>query len=1056
MKNLIQTFRFFLTCISLIPVFIFSCLLSTTAQNTSWQSNGPFGGSITCLALSKSNPDILYAGTKSGIYKSENGGDNWIKTNFPVYYEATSIEVHTTNSDIILAGTKRQGIYRSQNGGQSWKYMGLMDFIINTMTVDENNPDVLYFGTGDELTGSDIGIYKVVDDWQSGGPIKFWESWGECGWKKVCQIVVDPDSSNWIFAAGINSGYCSNYGGILISQDGGDSWTNKNTGYDNKVSNIAITKNSQGERTIFILDGGTYTSGKNLKLFKSNDMGDSWQEVVSPYSGDLNSDVLMTHPANSNSVIIGSYSKTKPIWIYNNETDTWNYISGSGFNNSCLEVSSDGNTFYMTTYPGGIHKFNAIENKWKKINIGIDNSYVNDLIVTPENCNTVYAATAEEEFLVKTTDAGATWEINQSNIGASFDVLTVDPNNPSVFYAGLNTSISGYYLFKGQNNGLWWTGPIKFVECKGNACYTEITDILVKPGDPNSILVSTQPYFLSSGLTGFGTIARSTDGGTNWDELIHAPGSAMAVDPQNPDIVYIGKERSGQVFKVENAWENQKAIDITPGEEIDWIKEINVQDVAVDYQSNVFVATDNGFWRRSGEIWTKLNCPAENITSLATDDSRNPSLLFAGSATDGIFVSSDSGDTWMTFNEGLGNLSIRKLVVCNEMIYAGTEYGGVWCREISETISPAFLTHNTGNMKISVFQNGSIGHAAPNWTYGDGLIYKNNIDPLFNAGLIFGTSERSFVNGQLGCFGINSDFQNSSPISGFETIPGNWDQVTKSVFNDHSSLSPLGIEVIQRSYSNNGEDILLLKYSLKNESETLNDMYVGLFADWDVGGDDFHSQNLGGFDMSRNLVYQYLENGNPDQNYYGIVALSGISGTRITGQGNHLYIRDSSFVWISTINNTEITEAGEYRMWIGSGPFNLNTDDSQLVYFAIVAGSTLEELKENADLAAQKYQGLLTDISVNQKEQSGFYLNQNYPNPFSNQTEIEYSIPYDCKVQLDLMNIEGMKVKTMVYENQMAGKYKIRLNKNNLNPGFYLYQLRADVLFTKTKKMFIK
>ena len=268
------------------------------------------------------------------------------------------------------------------------------------MTTNKNNPDVLYFGTGEELTGSDIGIYKIQNEWEDGGPVKYWESWGECGWSKVCKVLVDPDSTNWIYAAGINSGYCNSYGGILISQDGGDTWDDKNTGYANAVSNITIAKNNLGERTIFAVDGGTWTSISSMKLLKSTDMGETWEEVESPYSEKINPNVLITHPTNPNSIIIGSYYNDKPLWIYNNENDTWNFINGNGLPNSCsptsFEISDDGNTMYLTTQYGGIYKYNSNENNWNKINIGFNNSFVNDLIVIPNSCNTVYASTEEE------------------------------------------------------------------------------------------------------------------------------------------------------------------------------------------------------------------------------------------------------------------------------------------------------------------------------------------------------------------------------------------------------------------------------------------------------------------------------------------------------------------------------------------------------------------------------------------------------------------------------------------------------------------------------------
>ncbi len=352
-----------------------------------------------------------------------------------------------------------------------------------------------------------------------------------------------------------------------------------------------------------------------------------------------------------------------------------------------------------------------------------------------------------------------------------------------------------------------------------------------------------------------------------------------------------------------------------------------------------------------------------------------------------------------------------------------------------------------------MFQNGAVGHAGPNWSYGDGLVFQNNLDPLWTGGLILGTSERGMVNGQVGSFGIDSDFRNTSPISGFSSVEGKWDQVALCTFDDLSAPSPMDIEVAQRSYSNTGEDVLILRYNLECGSEPLEGLYAGMFADWDVGV-DLHDQNLGGFDLSRNLAYQFLDGGAPDPSYYGIVALEGLSGTRITGYGRQEYIRDSSFQWISNINDSEITEKGEYRMWIGSGPFILAEGGSLQVCFALVAGSDLEELQANADLAASKYLELEDITHTEPVIPAGFSLGQNHPNPFTDRSEIHYAIPFACDVLVDVYSAEGVKVKTIQHKGQVAGHHAIQLSGEGLDPGIYFYSLRAGE-FSGTRMMVV-
>ena len=75
--------------------------------------------------------------------------------------------------------------------------------------------------------------------------------------------------------------------------------------------------------------------------------------------------------------------------------------------------------------------------------------------------------------------------------------------------------------------------------------------------------------------------------------------------------------------------------------------------------------------------------PTDDITALAIDRSTTPGIIYVGTGEDGVFVSEDGGNTWTSFNEGLGNLSITKLAISAslpKMLYAGTAYGGVWSR----------------------------------------------------------------------------------------------------------------------------------------------------------------------------------------------------------------------------------------------------------------------------------------------------------------------------------------------------------------------------------------
>ncbi|MDI6738879.1 MAG: FlgD immunoglobulin-like domain containing protein, partial [Candidatus Edwardsbacteria bacterium] len=97
--------------------------------------------------------------------------------------------------------------------------------------------------------------------------------------------------------------------------------------------------------------------------------------------------------------------------------------------------------------------------------------------------------------------------------------------------------------------------------------------------------------------------------------------------------------------------------------------------------------------------------------------------------------------------------------------------------------------------------------------------------------------------------------------------------------------------------------------------------------------------------------------------------------------------------------------------------------------------------------------------SITPKRDAALFLNQNYPNPTVSFTTIEYSIPNNGFVKLNIYNTLGQLVKTAVNEQKKAGTYKFTWNGVNndgqrVASGTYLYALEVDGKAT-TKKMVV-
>ncbi len=95
-----------------------------------------------------------------------------------------------------------------------------------------------------------------------------------------------------------------------------------------------------------------------------------------------------------------------------------------------------------------------------------------------------------------------------------------------------------------------------------------------------------------------------------------------------------------------------------------------------------------------------------------------------------------------------------------------------------------------------------------------------------------------------------------------------------------------------------------------------------------------------------------------------------------------------------------------------------------------------------------------TEVSVEVTQPIEYSLEQNYPNPFNPSTLIKYSIPENGFVILDVYNLLGEKVSSLVNGVQEAGRYEINFDASNLASGIYVYSLKSGS-FNSVKKMLL-
>jgi hypothetical protein len=94
--------------------------------------------------------------------------------------------------------------------------------------------------------------------------------------------------------------------------------------------------------------------------------------------------------------------------------------------------------------------------------------------------------------------------------------------------------------------------------------------------------------------------------------------------------------------------------------------------------------------------------------------------------------------------------------------------------------------------------------------------------------------------------------------------------------------------------------------------------------------------------------------------------------------------------------------------------------------------------------------------AVDEQIPKRFELYQNYPNPFNPVTHIKYAVPKISLVRIEIYNILGQRVRTLLNEEKSPGYYVVEFDASSLASGFYIYKMQAEGFMDIHKMMVIK
>ena len=419
----------------------------------------------------------------------------------------------------------------------------------------------------------------------------------------------------------------------------------------------------------------------------------------------------------------------------------------------------------------------------------------------------------------------------------------------------------------------------------------------------------------------------------------------------------------------------------------------------------------------------------------------NPSLenvTISGNSATGEFHGTGGGIYCYDSSPSLENVTISDNSATGS--YAGGG-GGIACSNSSPSLQNVIISDNSAGGGGGIFCNNNSSPSLVNVTIlnnsaggGGGILLWGNSSLSLENVIISGNSADGYdgAGGGIYCYDSNLSLANV-------TISGNSAEVGGGIYCSSSSPSLENVTISSNSAADYGGGIFCIDNSDPNLINCImwNDSpeEVYFHGSYDpnsitISYSDIQGGPIGIVTNSNGMIY-WLEGNLWDED------------PLFTGAGETPYslLEDSPCIDAGIPDTTGLNLPpwdliGNLRIWDGDGNGSAIIDMGAYEY------------------GAPPYVDVDDNVIVQTPE---VFLQQNYPNPFNPITTINYSLKENSKVTLNIYNIKGQKVKTLVDETLESGNHTVIWNGINDNgksvsSGIYFYKLKA-ANFEKTKKM---
>jgi photosystem II stability/assembly factor-like uncharacterized protein len=449
-----------------------SRLKSTTfAGNINWRFEGPtnIGGRINKVTVNPLNPAVLYVGNASGgVFKSTDTGNTWLSVfeNFP-YLAVGEITIDPQDTNRIYVGTgdpnisgypfMGDGVYKSNDGGNNWSYLGLSEAsIVSKIIVHPTDSLTIFAATMGLPFVRNIhrGLYKSTDGGQTWVKVLYINN--ESG---IADLVMDPSNPNTLYAAGWtrirNNTESLGYGmgaKIFKSIDCGETWSQLGGGLPTtSQSRIGLAISASNPSVLYASYVGTNYDMQNI--YKTTNGGITWNALGLTTDIQYNTGgfgwyfgQIRVSPVNPNEVYLLGVDLYKSIdggisWVLSGDS-WWDYTFHADKHDL---VYAPGNVLYCAT-DGGMYRSTDFGVSWTDCE-DIPNTQFYRVACDMHNPGFYAGGTQDNGTIYGINDSVNSWQRLYG--GDGFQVL-FDPANQNLMYAETQ---NGGLVYR-QNN-LW-------------------------------------------------------------------------------------------------------------------------------------------------------------------------------------------------------------------------------------------------------------------------------------------------------------------------------------------------------------------------------------------------------------------------------------------------------------------------------------------------------------------------------------------------------------------------------------------------------------------------